>query len=313
MFRSVALATALLILAWNPPVHAQVKLEQKYTEGSKTKKQTRVKAHQVMAIAGMNTETDSEFGSTSTIEVGKRKSDGSLPITDKTDSIRVNLMVNGQSFITYDSANPPQKKEEGPLAFLQDLFKVLIGMAYTVVLDKDNKFVSIEGLQDVLQKADNLDPMAVDALKKQLDNDRVKREFEQARGSLPGILVRPGETWDRTEVLELGQGQTFTFDKRYEYKGTVEKDGKMLDKIAVTASTVKYEMDPNNPMIKVNKSDLKVDSADGTILFDRAAGHAVESQMKYKIKGTMTLTINGNDLPADLDIELDTNSTTTPL
>ena len=45
-------------------------------------------------------------------------------------------------------------------------------------------------------------------------------------------------------------------------------------------------MDPNSPSpLKVTKSDLKVESGDGTILFDRDGGKVVSTKGKIHIKG----------------------------
>ena len=56
---------------------------------------------------------------------------------------------------------------------------------------------------------------------------------------------------------------------------------------------------------KEGKSDLAIDSSDGTILFDRESGQVVDSKAVNRIKGDMTLSINGTDLPAKLDLTLD--------
>jgi hypothetical protein len=132
---------------------------------------------------------------------------------------------------------------------------------------------------------------------------------------LPPILVRPGETWDRTEVVDLEGGQSLTFQKRYEYKGPVQKDGKTYDQIAVKATSVVYALDPSaNAQAKVDKSDLKVESSEGNILFDRQAGRVVESGAKTRIKGTMSITIMGKEFPdSGLDLTIETHHDTKPL
>ena len=123
----------------------------------------------------------------------------------------------------------------------------------------------------------------------QLNPDKLKKDFEQSHRNLPDVLARPGESWERTEDVEVGGGQTLSFRKKYEYAGTEKKGDKMLDKIKSKAIEVKYAMDPaaESPL-KVTKSDLKVESSDGTIWFDREAGCVVESKGKTQVKGSMT-------------------------
>jgi hypothetical protein len=315
MFRPVALATAFVILAWSPAAQAQVKLEYKFNEGSKTKTETRTKFHQVLTLSGMNVETESDQVVVSSSEVGKRQADGTLPMVQKIDTMRVQVKAQGQDLISYDSANPPEKKDNGPFGFVVDMLKALVGSSYTVSLDKNNKFIGVEGIQQVLDKATGLDPKAAEGLKQQLDSEKIKKGFEQEHASLPPILVRPGETWDRTEVLDLEGGQSLTFQKRYEYKGPVQKDGKTYDQIAVKATAVVFALDPNaNAQAKVEKSDLKIESSEGTILFDRQAGRAVEGGGKTQIKGTMTLTIMGKEFPnTGLDLTIETHHDTKAL
>src|SRR5262249_47256623 len=151
-------------------------------------------------------------------------------------------------------------------------------MAYTVVLDNQNKVKSIEGTEPLIEKADKLDPKGRDALRSRLEADKLKSRFEQAHRNLPDVLARTGEPWERTEVMDVGGGQTLTFRKKYEYSGTEKKGDKTLDKITSKAIEVKYSMDADAPSpLKVTQSDLKVESSDGTILFDREEGCIVEA------------------------------------
>src|SRR4029077_16831904 len=130
---------------------------------------------------------------------------------------------------------------------------------------------------------------------------------------LPDVLARPGEPWDRVEVLNLEAGQTLTFHKKYEYAGTEKVGGATLDKNTSTTTDVKYQMDPNSQSpLKVTKSDLKVESADGTIYFDHAKGHVVSASGKTQIKGPMTFTAGGQEIPGSLDLTIETKTELQP-
>ena len=59
--------------------------------------------------------------------------------------------------------------------------------------------------------------------------------------------------------------------------------------------------------LKVTKSDLKVESSDGTILFDREAGCVVEAKGKIQVKGDLTMMIQGMELPGTLDLNMETD------
>ena len=168
----------------------------------------------------------------------------------------------------------------------------------TVVLDEQNKVKAIEGAEKLQEKAEKLSPKARDAIQGRMQSDKLKTRFEQEMRILPDVLARPGESWERTEVLDIGSGQTFTFKKKYEYVGTERRADKTLDKITTRTTEVELQIDPaSNSPLKVVKGDLKVASSAGTILFDREAGHVVSSKSKTQIKGDMmTYSFNGNEL-----------------
>jgi hypothetical protein len=309
MSRSLAQTLALVAaLAWSSMARAQVKLEWKFAEGSQAKIETTEKTNQLLEINGVDVRTGSETVTTTTRSVEAKRSDNNLPIREKVESLRSRLHLPGDITISFDSANPDAgKPDHEQLAFLHDLFKLTVGLEYTIVLDpKDNKVAAIEGTEKLQAKIDELEDTAKILVKDQISADKFKQEFERELGVLPTTLVREGDTWDRTEVLGLGGAQTFTFERQYEYKGTVEQDGKTLDRIVEKVKSVTLTTEPNAPLpAKITKSDLKVDSSEGEILFDREAGQIVSRKDVTKIKGPMTLEVNGQELPTRLELTME--------
>ena len=138
----------------------------------------------------------------------------------------------------------------------------------------------------------------------------LKREANQAREVLPDKPVNKGDRWQRTVVMDIGAGQSLTFETYYNYGGTVQKDGKTYDKIESFIGGVTYSLDPNSPIpLKLLKSDLKIDSSMGTILFDQEKGQVAESSSTTRITGPMTFSVNGQELPGKVDLTLETIST----
>lgn len=304
------LLSALCVAGMAATTRAQVKLEPKYQEGSTVTVEATSKTHQVLTINGMDIETDAENVTTESRAVGRRKADGGLPVNVKVESLKADLNLNGQT-ISFDSSAPPPKDVDPQLSFIVDIFRIVAGSTYTIELDAKDQVVSVEGVDKLIEKAAELNPTAAEMIKDQVSLERIRRDIQQDRARYPDILVREGESWDRTESQNLGGGQTLTFEKRYEYLGTTEKDGKTLDKIGVKVNSVTYAMEPNSASpLKVEKSDLKVESSDGTILFDREAGRAVEESLVTRIKGTLALSIMGQSLDGELDLTLDRHDTT---
>ena len=209
--------------------------------------------------------------------------------------------------LNFDTADP-NAKIEGGLAFVGDLFKLASEVVYTIVLDDHNKVKAIEGTEKLQEKVEKLDPQAREQMSKQFDSEKLKKSFEQEAQILPDVLTRPGETWERNQVIEIGGGQTLSFRKKFEYKGTEKKGDKELDKIGTKILEVKYNTGPDSNLpLKPVKSDLKPESSDGTILFDREGGHVFSSTEKVRIKGDITFSANGQEIPSTLDLSIETN------
>ena len=95
--------------------------------------------------------------------------------------------------------------------------------------------------------------------------------------------------------------------KKYEYAGTEKKGGKTLDKITAKVVEAKYRQaaDSSAPF-KLTKSDLKVNSSEGTVLFDREAGRVVESRERLELKGNLTVSAQGQDQALRFDLTMRT-------
>jgi len=307
------LALAAVALVYAPTVRAQVKLQYKFPEGQNLTYKTTSKTAQVLTINGQPIETESKETVVSSSKVGKKRPDNTVPVDEKIESVVVELSLPGGVNIAFDSKDPDAKIENPQLAFLADIYKLISQIGYTVVLDDNNKVKAVEGSEKILEKADKLNEMAKQSIRGRVEAQKLKQQFEQSHSNLPDILARQGEPWDRSETLDIGSGQTLTFQKKYEYLGTEKRGGQTLDKIGVKTTEVKYAMDPNSPSpLKVSKSDLKVESGDGTILFNREGGHIDSAQGKTRIKGSMTFLAGGQELPGELDLTLESNSELQP-
>ncbi len=130
--------------------------------------------------------------------VGKKRADGTVPVDEKVESLNVDVSLPGGIMINYDSKNPNAKVDNPQLAFLVEVYKLVGEVAYTVVLDGQNKVKAVEGTEKMLEKADALNEMAKQSIRSRLDSQRLKTQFEQAHSNLPEVLARPGEPWERT-------------------------------------------------------------------------------------------------------------------
>ena len=292
---------------------AQVKLEHKFPEGKKLTYKTTSRVRQVLTFMNMEKESVMRETKVWTRSVGKRRSDSTLPIDEKVEFLRDEFTFPGGIKLTLDSSDPKIKIDNQDLTFLGDVFKLESTIAYVIVLDGAANVRAIEGTEKLREQAEKLDnPIAQEQVQNEIGVDRLKVKFEQAIHSLPEVVARTGEPWERTEILEIN-GNTFTVRKKYEYRGTEKKGDKTLEKISFKVLEVKYDQDPESKLpVKVVKSDLKVESSEGAILFDRDEGHVVSASDRIRIKGNMTYSAGGADQAGAFDLSVDANTQLQP-
>jgi hypothetical protein len=304
------LGVACLAALWSQTAQAQVKLEYKFPEGKKLTYKTTSRVRQVLSFMN-NQEKESVMRQTRvwTRSVGKHRDDKTLPIEEQVQFLRDEYTFPGGIKLTLDSSDPKIKIDNRELTFLGDVFKLESTIAFTIVLDKETKVKAIEGIEKLKEKAGKLDNLiAREEFQNEIGIDRLKTKFEQLIHSFPDVVARTGEPWERTEILEIN-GKTFTVRKKYEYRGTEKKGDKTLEKIGFKVLEVKYDQEPMGKLpVKVVKSDLKVESSEGTILFDHEEGHVVSANDKIRIKGNMTYSGGGMDQAAPLDLNFDANT-----
>lgn len=311
--RTAVLGLACLALLWPQAAWAQVKLEYKYAEGRKFTYKTVTKTKQTLTLLGMAIETASTENVMSSLSIGKRRGDGGLPVEEKIDSTHTEMSLPGGVSISYDSKDPDAKIDDPNLAFLGEAFKIAGEISCTYVLDDKGNVKAVEGTEKLREKADKLSERAHDMIRSRLEADNLKRKFEQDHKNLPDVLARPGDSWHRTEIMDIGSDQILTVEKKYMYVGVEKKEGKSYDKISAQAVKVDLKQDPQTKSpLKVVKSDLKIESSTGTILFDRADGQVFDSKGKTRLKGSMTLSAAGMEIPAEIDLTFDSNTQLQP-
>jgi Family of unknown function (DUF6263) len=308
-----AVALASVALVCSSTAEAQVKLQYKFPEGQTLTYKKTEKASQVLKLAGQAFETEVKETVLTSWIFGKKQENSTQPIEEKIEAFATEMSLPGGINISYDSKDPNAKIAHPQLSYLDDVYKLLSHLDYTVVLDAQNKVKAVEGTEKILEKTEKLNEMAKQTVRSAVDSQHLKEEFEENHGNLTDVVARPGESWERTDKLALGNGQTLTFRKRYEYAGTEKRGDATLDRINVKTSEVKYDMDPKSTSpLKVLKSDLKIESGDAFILFDREAGRVVASKGKTQVKGPMTFQSGGQEIPGELDWTLDSETELQP-
>lgn len=288
---------AFLCVTLCEPLFAQVSLEIKYPPGTTTKNESSVKTHQILTLGGMDIETSSSTFTVISKSIGQRGGDGALSVVEKVDVLQTEVGLPGGVKLQFDSANPDKKSDTPAIEVILERLRVSFKTPVTVVLDSANK---VKEVQFPAGLADSLDP----ANKSLFDAEKRKKATEQARGFLPDEAVKPGATWERATEHDFGGGQTMSFRTKYTYAGTVDHDGQKVEKIAGKVFEVAYSIEPG-AAIQVSKSDLKVTESDETILFDCQSGQVCHKTNKLRLKGPLTLVINGAELEGKVDLTIE--------
>lgn len=292
----------LFVAVCTTAASADVVLKRKFADGTRLKSREAVKVKQSLVLGGndLGTESNTEVVSQSTY--GQRTADGKLTVTTEIASIKSDMKLPGGVSVRFDSDQPDAKPEGSVAQFVVDALRKTAGATLTYHLDRANRVQSVEGVPEGgLQR----------------DPEDVKQEFQRGIDLLPEKPLKPGDAWEKEVKQDLGQGQVFTFQRKFEYVGQVAqfptvKDSKQLDKVTATDTSVTYSTREGTGAFKVTKSELKVESSEHTYLFDREAGRILSSQNKLHVKGPIGLSVANMDLSGDLDLTMEVSSEEVP-
>ena len=290
-----------LCLLWTNLASAQVKLEQKFPEETKYKVEVEQKTTQTLNLAGMNLDTSSKLFSVETRSIGKRASDGALPIEYQVDTLQMEMSLPQGLSVKFDSSNANQKATNPLLEPLVDLLRTSATVPIKLQLDKSNRVTSASLPQPEFEKLS-------ETTKARFSPETLKKSIDRETAYLPDQPFKTGENLERTIEIDAGEGQAISFRIKYEYAGTIEKDGKSLDKITSKTLDASYTVN-GNPALQVKNTDLKVKDSEGEYLFDRQLGATHSRKSKVQITGKLTLVIANMEFPGDLDLTVEDQAT----
>jgi len=306
--KRMTLCATLILLVSVSSADAQVLLKQVPRENSRVETQIQSNVKQTLNIGGMDVVTAADTKMVISVTTGQRDGEGRLPAESKVKSMQVTTEVQGQVY-NFDSANPDEKGTS-PLEFLRDLHKLAVKQTTTTVFGKDGRVVEVKIDKSV---GDKLPEQAKGLVGDLFDPDQLKLKGNQDLDRLPGQAVKPGDSWTRTETAAFGSGQTMTFEVQYTYAGTAEHKQKQVDRITAKTLSVVFKIDEQSPLpLRVKSSELK---AAGTteLLFDRTHKAVVATDSTVQVTGDLTFTVNGQELPAKLDLKMTGTSETAPV
>lgn len=276
---------------------AQVQLKTLLVPGVHKHEQI-TKVAQTLSIAGMETKSASESIVTSKQTIGKRGEDGKVKSEASVAKMQLSIKAAGSEYM-FDSANPDQKGTSA-LEVLRTAHQAIMKAKTVTTFDKKNRVEKVEFDQGLLEGI----PDQIKALvKTQTDGEYLKQVANAELDRVPAKPVKKGDSWNVTETVDFGGGQLMTFETKYTYAGV--DAAKKMDKITSKVEKIDFEI-KNSPLpITLKSHELKPKESSGEFYFDRKAGRFMSSKSKLVVAGKLTFEANGVELPAELDLTME--------
>jgi hypothetical protein len=231
------------------------------------------------------------------------KKDGNYVVTQEIVGLNMDINIGGNK-ITFDSTE--EKQPQNPMT---DFFKALLGLKLKLTINPKMQVEKIEGQEEFVKRLGQTNPQMEPLLKSILSADALKQMAEPTWGALPEGQVGKGQTWEKkNSVLDLGPIGKYTTTFVYTYEG---KDDKGLDKIGIK-SDLKYSKPEtkNGLPFTIKEANLSSKEGSGVALFDEKKGRFVETNMKMKLEGELTIEVAGMDTKVGLVQNQDATSKT---
>jgi hypothetical protein len=171
------------------------------------------------AVPGAPAEQKTTMSQTIEIRVQAEPSTGNKLANFSITNVKADMDMAGQK-VSYDSADPAKSPP-----MLQQAFGGMLNKKFTMVFDKEDKYVETRGLEDLtanpLGQTTGMDG-------KQLA-ETIRKSFEMA---LPKGPVAVGETWDIEEKMDM-QPISLLVKAKGKFDSVVEIDGRKHAKLLV--------------------------------------------------------------------------------
>lgn len=304
--------TALTLLIGAASAADKVELVHKpdFARGRVIRQVSEMKMDQTLVLGGMNIDTKVESFSATRETIGETTPDGKTRVHGEFEYFIANLETPVGN-LSFDSGKTEGASDTSPLLQpVYDLFQATSKAKWTAVV---NSKPEIESIAFEGNPFDALD----DSVKGEVTPERFMHEYNLQLRRLPGAPVAVGDTWQRTEEVNAGNGQTLTFEKEFKYLGPQTENGNTVDLVDVKTLSVDYAIGSGSQLpLKLDSSELTVTASEGRMTYDRRFRIVTRQTDKAQIGGKLafTINVNGQDqkLPSELDLTIDSKLTTEP-
>lgn len=226
-------------------------------------------------------------------DVEKVGNQGVAQLRQSIQRLRMSMQTPGSEAVVYDSANAAGAS--GMAKQLASNMSPLIGVEFIQTMSSRGEIIDVQLSKAAQQKLAKSPASA--QLQQVFSKDGIKSLMHQAATVLPKEPVRPGSQWSGQTRTDSPVG-TLVMKNTYTYRGTVEKDGRTLDRIDVNVN-VAFAKTDNKLGVDVT---IKNQQNKGVMYFDVAEGRFVETLLAQKM--TMVTAIANQKHEQELDTKL---------
>lgn len=215
------------------------------------------------------------------------------------EGVKMSIDISGNK-IEYDSTRA-DADETAANPGLMGFFKKLIGVKFTVTLNKSFKVEKVEGVKEFLSNLAAESSQMEAILKSIMTDDAVKQMLDPAMGMLSDSPKKPGEKWKHEVVSNLGPIGSYRLTYNLTYVGPDQG----LDKLEVETSLVysppKDDPPSNQLLFRIKDGKLMSQPSPKGVAKYNPILHRIESvDIEIRIKGDLTVTIGNVDTIVEL-------------
>lgn len=269
-------------------VDAQTRLAYRFKAGDKLDYEMDQKMKMVMTVNGMDIDMKIDQLIEKKWEVQKVDEKGTARVRVRFG--RVKLGIEGfTGIIEVDSADDKELKDPMGMV-LSQVVKALAAIDASLTIDPTGKVSDVTFAEGAFKRLKEIKGLDTGGLSDLTSEAGLKAMMEGGM-VFPGGEFAKGRSWSQKQDIEMPFGKLRT-DTKYTYEGSVERDGRRLEEIALKPET-KLEPKADAPL----QIKMKAGESKGKILFDNRLGRLIEQtteatmEMSVEVGG---MTINQN-------------------
>jgi hypothetical protein len=242
-------------------------------------------------------------------------SEFAIPVkgADPPDGINVRLSTRPDAAVRLDKKMSILGAQFEDLAAFEKAYKALRGFRYRIVVDRNGDFRRVDVPEQHPEALGEPDETAQRMVHQRFDPNWIRYNYDRARGELPTVLVKKGDSWEHTQSFNpciwLRDYIPVNVRRRYTYTGGVQADGMSMDVIEFVA--VNAEIDKRRPPGAGDVSDMRIRrfSSKGRILFSREVGQPVLREEEASLSASWMMTLAGHKIPQSVTADISTSLT----